>query len=279
MKYRKALIWSCMLLLGPVYAQDQAQQKPQPPAETVPKAAEKPEYSADGVSSVTLYYWHAPTHPMVGTGRGLMINSNPTRFEHAGDNQYTPWVEIAFPAAANTLRLSYFRTQASGNQIAATDLTLNGNSYYQGDNIASAYTLQNVKISLDYLSWAFPVEKPKFRLKTLWELQYVSLHSGFDVFNQDAAGSKSSDWLLLPTVGMGIEHMISKHFRWEAKASGMGIPRRSDLWDAEAYAAARFGKMEIMVGGRAFHFKTSPSKEQFASATLPGAFIGLRFYP
>jgi hypothetical protein len=280
MKYRKTLIWSCMLLLGPAYAQEQAPQKPQPPAETAPKPpAEKPEYSADGVGSVTLYYWNAPTHPAIGTGRGILSGEIPTRFEHAGDNQYTPWVEFAIPAGANTLRLSYFRTQASGNQIAPADLTLNSSSYYQGDNIASAYTLQSAKISLDYISWSFPVDKPKFRLKTLWELQYVTLRSSFDVFNQAAAGSTSSDWLLLPTVGVGIEHMVSKHFRWEAKASGMGIPRRSDLWDAEAYAAFRLGKIEIMAGGRGFHFKTSPVKEQYASATLPGAFVGLRFYP
>jgi hypothetical protein len=279
MNYCKAFVWSCLLLLGPAYAQEQAQQQAQPPAETAPNPAEKPEYSADGVGSVTLFYWNAPTHPMVGSGRGQMVDYYyPTKFNHLGTKPYMPGVELAIPAGQNTLRLSYFRTQASGNAVAAADMSLNGSNYYEGDWLSSAYTLQQVKLSLDYVSWAFPVEKPKFRLKTLWEMQYASLHTGIETINQPLSGSKSSDWLLLPSVGMGLEHMVSKHFRWEAKASGMGIPRRSLVWDAEAYGAVRLGKMELMIGGRAFRFKTSPSKEQYASASVRGAFVGLRFY-
>lgn len=284
MKFRKAFVWSCMLLLGRGYAQEQAQQQAQQQAQsptgTAPKPAEKSQYTSDGVGSVTLYYWRAPAHPMVGTGRGILVSGAPAgRVEQPGEKPYLPGVEIGIPAKENTIRLSYFRVQAGGTTTPANDLTLNASTYYGGDLLSASYTLQAAKLSFDYISWEFPLEKPKFRLKTLWELQYIGVKSGFDVPNQVMAGSKGSDWLLLPTLGMGLEHMVSKHFRWEAKASGFGFPRRSVVWDAEAYGAVRLGKAELMIGGKAFHFKTSPAKEQYVSATLPGAFIGLRWYP
>ena len=78
---------------------------------------------------------------------------------------------------------------------------------------------------------------------------------------------------------MGIELMATKHFRFELKGSGFGIPHRAALWDADGFFAYKTGQFEIDFGGKAFHFKTSPKRPEYLRATMPGAYVGIRWYP
>jgi hypothetical protein len=78
---------------------------------------------------------------------------------------------------------------------------------------------------------------------------------------------------------LGVEYFISRNFRFETKGSGFYFPGRGNTWDADAAFAYRKGQWEINFGGRAFHFKTSPKNEEFYKGTLPGAFVGMRWYP
>ena len=48
--------------------------------------------------------------------------------------------------------------------------------------------------------------------------------------------------------------------------------------DAQADIALRFSAFEIQVGGRAYHFKTSPGTDQYFTDTLDGAYVGIRYY-
>jgi hypothetical protein len=189
--------------------------------------------------------------------------------------------------------MSYFRTQGGGNTVAGPPaynkgFLVWGANFSQGDLIATSYTLQNVKISLDYLSWPFPVNNARFRLKTLWEVQYTTIRSSADAVyapQVDSSGNAiqtsgtGSDWFIWPTFGLGMEYMISRHFRFEAKGSGFAIPHHATIWDTEAFFAYRFGSWELDFGGKAFHFKTSPKHPQYMFSTMPGAFVGVRWYP
>jgi hypothetical protein len=71
---------------------------------------------------------------------------------------------------------------------------------------------------------------------------------------------------------------MTKHLRWELKGSGFGIPHHADIWDAQADVALRLSAFEIQVGARAYHFKTSPSTDQYFTDTLDGAYVGIRYY-
>ena len=42
--------------------------------------------------------------------------------------------------------------------------------------------------------------------------------------------------------------------------------------------AFRFGKLELRVGGKAFHFRTSAQANYYLRGTFAGAFGGLRFF-
>src|SRR5437868_1359003 len=109
-----------------------------------------------------------------------------------------------------------------------------------GDQLSNSFTLQNAKISLDYLSWPFPLNNRRFRFKTLWEVQYTTIRTSVDApfapF-EDSSGNAiqtsgtGSKWFIWPSLGAGVEIMATKHFRFEAKGSGFGIPHHAAIWD------------------------------------------------
>jgi hypothetical protein len=246
--------------------------------------------TGDGVFSVQLYYWLTSTNPSLRDGKLKNPNANPGNFDFPGKATGTPGIVLSFPAGAlNTLRLSYFQTQGRGDTFATGDLNIFATDLSKGDYLASRYKIQNVKLSLDYLSFPFPVKTSKLRLKTLWEIQYTSIKPSVDgplrPYQTDSSGNlisntgEGTEWFFYPTFGLALEHSVSKNFRWEAHASGFAFPHRATLWDAEASIAYRVGQFEVLAGGKGFHFKTSPKHEQYLYSTLSGAFVGLRWYP
>jgi hypothetical protein len=265
----------------------------QPPASAVsPKvdAAPKPdvapqEREPESTVSLGLNYWLGGFKPVIRTGR-TSAAAQPSDLDFPGNPKGANGATLSIPAGEhNSLRFSYFRVQGHGNMSAPADLDLFSTGYTQGDYLATSYTLQNAKVSLDFLSWPFPVGNSKFRVKTLWEVQYTTIRSGFAApLKVSATGdftdtsSQGSESFVYPSLGMGIEHLTSKNFRWGAKASGFAIPHRPVLWDADTYAAYRRGQIEFTAGARAFHFKTSPQREQYLGGTLSGAYVGLRYY-
>jgi len=249
--------------------------------------------TSDGFFSVKLLYWYTQPTPAMFTGRAADINVDSTT-TFPGKTKPTPGAEISVPAGKNnTIRISYFRSLGSGNTTAVTPPTNKGEVIWganlnPGDYLANSYTIQNVKISLDYLSWPFPLNNRRFRLKTLWEVQYTNVKSAVSApFApiQDSSGNaiqtsgSGSDWFIWPSFGLGAEVMASKHFRFEVKGSGFALPHRATIWDTEGFLAYKSGQFEIDLGGKAFHFKTSPRRPEYLRATMPGAYIGIRWYP
>ena len=94
----------------------------------------------------------------------------------------------------------------------------------------------------------------------------------------DSASANASKQIIYPAFGLAAEYALSPHVLFRADASGFALPHKSVLWDAEATIAYRRGAWEIRGGGKAFHFKTSPNSTEYVSATLAGAFIGLRYH-
>jgi len=266
----------------------QATQQPPAPAPAPPKPSPAEEaYTGDGFS-VTLMYWMSMGHPTLITGHGD-TNTDPSDLDTLGKSKASPNAIVSFPIGKDaTLRVSYFRMQGDGNSTAPQALTIFGTDYLLGDYLATSYTMQNAKVSLDYLSWPFPVKNAKFRLKTLWEVQYTLITSTVGAplrFGEtDAAGNPiqttgyGSHSIVYPSFGLGIDYLVSKNFRFEARASGFAFPHRSTIWDTEASLNYRFGHLELQAGGKVFHLKTSPEASEYFRATFSGVFAGLRWY-
>jgi len=62
-------------------------------------------------------------------------------------------------------------------------------------------------------------------------------------------------------------------------ADGFAFPHRAVTWNADGFLAYRVKYFEILAGGKALHFKTSPKGPEYFIATPYGAYVGLRFYP
>lgn len=291
---RNTLLGYLCLLLGGLQlvaqepaAETQAIQQQSTPA-AVSDEGERP-LSSDGVPSVALFYWLSPSRPAMQTGKAA-IEGTSANLRYPRENVYSPGAILSLPAGGlHTVRISYFRTRGQGNTTAGESLAIFGVGYASGDYLSVGYTLENAKVSLDFLSWPFPVRSgQRFRVKTLWELQYTSIRTRLDaplnpiadengdpIFND----GQGKSWFVYPTLGMGVEHLVTRNFRWEAKASGFGLPQRAAIWDADAILAYRAGQFEVMVGAKAFHFKTSPKQELFIKSTLAGGYVGFRWYP
>lgn len=195
----------------------------------------------------------------------------------------------------NAIRMSYFSTRAAGNFTNANELGLWGQDYPAGTLISTDYRVQDFKVSFDYLTWPYPVESRRFRLKTLWQVQYISVRSGFDaplIPTTDSSGNPLIDsngnpltymasgtrWYFTPTLGLGITEYLSRNVRIEANASGFTIPHHTTTWDADAFVNFRIGHIEIGAGGRAFHFKTSTDGPYYLRGTLYAPAAQIRWF-
>jgi hypothetical protein len=261
----------CLLSLGALRLH--AQQPPAPPRQ-----------DGDSAFSLELFVWPARARPVLRQGEASE-SANPSELTFPGRSKPAPGGVLSIPAGPDHhLRISYFQTRGSGATVASRALTFYATGYSADDVLSTRYKIQNAKISLDYLSYPAPPEGARLRLKTLWEVQLTSVNTTLDAPFKPVSAEGGSDffgqgthWFVYPTFGLGLEHLASPRFRWELKGSGFGVPGYAMIWDAELKAAYRFGRVEAVFGAKAFHFRTSPKQEEFVRATLPGAFVGLRW--
>jgi hypothetical protein len=204
--------------------------------------------------------------------------------------------EIGFAIGLhNALVVSGFNTRAAGDFTSATTLTMWSQAYDPGVLISTNYHLQELKLSFEYLTWPYPVESRHFRLKTLWQVQYVNVNTGFDApllpVTSPSGGPligangtpvsyqvNGARWFLTPTLGLGATEYLSKFVRLELNGSGFALPRRWTIWDTEGSINFRFGHFELGGGARAFHFKTSTNGPYYIRGTLIVPQVSLRWY-
>lgn len=296
--FRNLLPCLC-LFVGTAFAQEQPKAQTPPPAPAAapapapaqtpkPDMSEGTRYSGDGVSSFQLQYWFNRENPVVRTG-ALHSTEYPSNLDYPGKPKFAPGATLSIGVGNHhTLRVSYFQVRGQGNLVANQNIDLFAVGFNPGDYLSAGYKLQNVKVSLDYLSWPFPLRSARFRLKTLWEVQYTSIKSSVDAPLkpvEDSEGNaittfgENSRWFVYPTLGLGVEYLLSKNVRWEAKGSGFALGgERPVVWDADTFLAYRSGQWEIQGGAKAFHFKTTGNKEEIFRGTLSGAYVGVRWY-
>lgn len=264
-----------------------APQAPPPapnPARAVRPPRELPSTINNGTGfSIEPIYGFTSIYPELRRGKAnLAVDPSDYVYPHSPKKGWGARVTV--PTNRNgVLRFSYYTTKSTGSEIASKDLNLFNTQITTGDLLLTEYLIQNFKISYDYLTYFWRHGNQEVRLKTLWEGQRISVENrntlvaladgSFQVTS--LPGVKS---VTLPTLGMGIEHTMSRHFRWEAKASGWGLPHKSAIGDVEGTVNVRYGHFELVLGGRSLYFKTSTKGDQYNRGTLRGPYIGLRYY-
>ena len=248
---------------------------------TVPRQTPTPPQERDtggDAFSIEVAYWMTTSPPTMwgGAADTTFLDGN-LRFN--GDRRYSLVGVLTIPTGhENSLEFTYFRNQGAGNQFLGVNTDYFGSPFYAGDQLFTGYTTQSAKLSWNYLTWPYPSNGAKLRIKTLWEVQFVNISAGFNAPNDlDTSPGTGSQFLVLPSLGLGVEYHPAKHLRLEMKASGFTIPHHADVWDAQASAVLRFGRMEYFLSYKAYHFKTSPQGSQYFSDDLFGPYIGVRY--
>ena len=215
--------------------------------------------------------------------------TDPSKLQLAGKSKGAFGAEIGIAAGLhNSVRVSFFQSKLSGTTTAPNELVIFTKTYSAGDQLSTDVKLSNYKISYEYLTWPYPVEARHFRLKTLWQVQYITMKGNFDApiksATPDSAGNftsytaQGSKDFVTPALGLGVHEYATRNFRFEANVSGFMLPHRFHLVDSDATIAYRAGRLELRAGAKAFLFRTSPKTEYFFRGTVGGAFVGLRWY-
>jgi len=244
-----------------------------------------PVNTGNGVSFEPIY-WFTRGIPVLRGGAGD-TNTDPGNLDFTGKMKRSPAARVSIPVSKNaTIRVSYFKANSfTGTTTAPTNLNLFGQAVTGGDFLTTISDLEGFKLSYDYLTYFWKGRSSELRLKTLYELQRISVNSEVDDFQVDTTGALvninpiiGSQSVFLPMFGLGLEHTLSRHFRWEMRGSGFGLPHRGNIVDAEAQIAVRFSHFEVLGGGRWLHFKTTPKAAQYNVENLYGPYVSLRYY-
>jgi hypothetical protein len=275
-------LFSLLPAIGQVSTQPPETTPPQQAPQTSTAQAAKPavpDYPDPRTPTIGVFYWLTGpgTNPSLTTGK---LAPDLETLSDLGKAKRTPDIQIDLPITrTGELRFEGFLTKGDGNQTLTTAPDLFGTQFNVGNNVSTQYQITGAKLYLDDLLFPHKFPVSRFRIKSLWEVQYVKMKTTIDapliLTGLTATGSHQ---IILPTFGLAAEYAIAPHVLLRVAGSGFGLYHKADIWDGDATIAWRMGKWEVVGGGKAFHFKTSPKKSEYMSATLAGAFVGLRWH-
>jgi hypothetical protein len=278
-----------MVLSGGFSAFAQAPATPPPPAVQPPApAAAGPDYPDPRSLTIGVFYFLAQP----STGPDIVGGKQATTYEtvnNLGKAKGVPGVEGSYPITrTGTIYVDFWIGKGDGNQTTTVQTSPFSQTYLSGTPIATSYKVQHGRVYLDDLLWphAFPVSK--FRLKSLWAIEYTKVNATVDTpgvlpvtqssgqVTGGAIGGTHS--VILPALGIAAEYAIAPHVLLRVDGMGFGIPHHADTWEADATLAWRVNHWEAVVGGKAVHFKTTPNSSEYLVGTLDGAFAELRWH-
>jgi hypothetical protein len=248
-----------------------------PPAPPKPVVRVPPDQKIENMWSASAYYWKATGPPMLRGGIPS-IDSGAQFLDLSGAPHRPFGIEVTAPMGKyDRLELSGFQTTGTGNTTAVRNLNIYQQPFPSADLLFTYYKTRNIKLSWNYLTYPAPPDS-KFRFKTLWEVQYVTAEPTIDAFYDpnlpEAKGTRSK---LFPTIGVGVEYVPSARFRLEARGSGFFIPHHGEIADTSGSAVYRIGHVEIFLGGKLYHYKTSQQNQDYVVQNLWGPYGGLRW--
>ena len=258
------------------------------PGTTSPRKPSEPDYPDPRTFTIGLFYWYA----VPGSGPDIRGGKLASGYESVfGIGKYKPaaGAEISFPITrTGELHIEGFQSNGTGNQNLPRETTIYGTSYIKGDYLATQYKIRGGKLYLEDLLYPYKFPVSRFRLKSIWAVQFASIKSGIDAplktITTDSNGNTTqtlasgTGQVILPMIGLVAEYAVSPHVLFRVGGSGFGLPHKSSVWDAQATISYRHNKWEILGGGKALHVKTTPQKDEYVTAAVDGAFVGVRWH-
>lgn len=267
-------------------------QQPTAPPTAAPPAKNVPDYPEPRTLTLGVFYWDTGPgiNPSIYGGSQAtqtdslgVTTSQYSNFSDLGRAHRTPGFEIYFPITrTGELHIEAFKTVGNGDQIAPVNTTVFQQSVPQGAYVATQWNMERAKVYLDDLLWPEKFPVPKFRLKSLWEVQWMQIHSSVDTPILDATGNGApatgTRSIIYPELGVAAEYQLTRHVLLRASLAGFGFPHKADIADADATISYRRGLWEVRAGGQMMHYKTSTDNLEYLVGTMTGVFVGLRFH-
>jgi hypothetical protein len=240
--------------------------------------------------------WFPKEQPYQNGGNKSTVTASSTFLTLQGKPKFAESVEVgAAVGLHNTLKFTYTNFRASGDFTTPIIVTAWAQAYSAGEYLSTNYHVQSGKLSYEYLTFPYPVGSKKFRLKTLWQVQFTNVSTVFDAPKNyyDSNGNLSLDssgnpislagtgtkHIISPELGLGFSYYPSRHVRIEASGSGFGFPHRYYIWDGDVSVNYRaLSHFEIRAGARGMGFKTSTNSDYFIKGNYLAAFVGVRWY-
>jgi hypothetical protein len=258
-------------------------------SQTAKPKAERDNEDIDRFFSIEAAYSQVQGQPTLAGGAQFDTASGSV-LHYTGSNtaSYSGSLIIPMPSRAD-LRFSYYHFIGSGAQtLTQLGVTYFSVPYVQGTYLAPSYSFQQGELSYEYLSLPWPADTHKFRLYTLFSMDYFNISTvingpflstvsttGNEV-QTIATGGKN---IILPSFGLRIEYPLAKNVRVEASASGFGIPHHAGFWEADANASIHITrKLEFVLGARTFYYKTSFQSDEYFHQNVIAPYGGLRYY-
>jgi hypothetical protein len=252
---------------------------PGKPPVPVPQAKPKREGIED-MFSLGAFYW-MPNHGQPGFRAGVLVPDPTTGYLDLTSKPYRAnGIQLTFPTGGfNRLEIGYWRVNDSGDLRAPAKLAIFGANIAKNELLNTKYKISNLRVAWNYLTFPVPPFDAKMRIKSFWEVQYTNFLPtiGFPEAKNSPAPIQPKSSVIYPGFGLGIEYVASRHFRLEARASGMAWPKKSGYFDVEGNAVGRIGKLEIFGGYKGFHFHTGNHQETYVTSSIWGPMFGIRW--
>jgi hypothetical protein len=230
--------------------------------------------------TVSAFYWKPDGQP--GFRAGAFVADPTTRFlDLTKKPNRASGFNLTFPTGSfNRLEVGAWRLSDGGVVFAPDRLNLFGANIKSGERLDTIYRITNLHVAWNYLTFPAPPFDAKLRVKTFWEFQYNSISPvvGFPDVKNSPEPIRPSQSVMYPGAGLGLEFIPSRHFRVEARGSGMAFPGRSGYYDVEASMVGRIKMVELFAGAKLYHLHSSPKKnDAYIQGTFFGPMVGLRW--
>jgi hypothetical protein len=280
------------MTVPPSFAQQQpsgAVQTVQTPASAPPPASQEPDYPDRrsfliGIRGLTLLQNDGPD--LRGGKLAATIGVNESLAGIGTPARYAFEAEVGIPITrTGVLYADFDRFRGDRVQVLPADAFLNSIQFKAGDLMRSTFKFTTGRVYLDDLLFPHKFPVSRLRFKSIWGIRYISVQQTVVSPSQDeASGILDGSYgvgdghIFYPEFGLAMEYAVSRHSLLRVEGAGFAFPHHSTISEGSATYSYRHNHVEVLMGVKAMHFKTSPQKEQYMLGTFVAPFVGLRWF-
>jgi hypothetical protein len=260
---------------------------PAPPAAPAVKPA--PDYPDPRGLMLGAFYFTTQSY----RGGDISSGHQATAFEdvyNLGKGHGTPGFEASYPITrTGTVYGEYWVAKYDGNQNLAYQTNPFAQTYLAGSTIATTEKVEHSRFYLDDLLWPHLFPVPRFRVKSIWAVEWTKVSATVDTPGVQASTSATgltsggpiaaAHSVILPEFGLAAEYALTPHVLARFDVMGFGIPHHADTWESDAYLSVRRHSIEVVVGGKALHYKTTAQSSDYFIGNVFGGYLELRWHP